>query len=126
MDGGASHGRSCSLVRCGPRADAVGVKVAQVEYKVVTQVRIFHEDTPRARKADRVIQGVQLRPVCRSRAPVSPRSGDRQSASTLRGSGKREKSAAMGDEDDSPSIIVAEVYVEGNDIVLGVAPEWEY
>jgi len=31
----------------------------------------------------------------------------------------------MGDEDDSPSIIVAEVYVEGNDIVLRVTPEWE-
>lgn len=126
MDGSASYGRSCGLVRCGPRADAIGVKVAQVEYKVVTQMRIFHEDTPRACEADRVVQRVQLRPVCRSRAPVSPRSGDRRYASPLRGSGKRAKSAAMGDEDDPSSMVIAEVYVEGDDIVLGLAPEWKY
>ena len=126
MDGSASHGRSCGLVRCGPRADAMRVKVAQVEYKVVTQVRIFHKDTPRACETNRVIQRVQLRPVCRLRAPVSPRSGDRRYASALRGSGKRAKSAAMGDEDDSSPMVIAEVYVEGDDIVLGVAPEWEY
>ena len=31
----------------------------------------------------------------------------------------------MGNEDDSPSMVIAEVYVEGDDIVLGVAPEWK-
>jgi hypothetical protein len=57
-------------------------------------------------------------------------SSDTTSSSRARGSaasGKREKSAAMGDEDGPSSVVVAEVYVESDDVVLaGVAPEWEY
>jgi hypothetical protein len=32
----------------------------------------------------------------------------------------------MSNEDDSPSMVITEVYVEGDDIILGVTPEWKY
>jgi hypothetical protein len=93
---------------------------------VVAQVRIFHEDASRACKAHRVIQRVQLHPVSRSWAPIFPRSSIwwHTRVRPYRG-GKRKKSAPTSDEDDSPSMVVAEKDFECEDTVLGVAPEWE-
>jgi hypothetical protein len=103
-----------------------GLNSRRSSTKWLRRCEYFTEDASRAGEADRVVQRVQLHPVGRLWAPIFPRFGRGQHTGPgAQWEGKREESAPTSDEDDPPSVVVAKVDIEGKDIVLRVAPEWE-
>jgi len=80
--------------------------------KWLRRCEYFTEDASQACDADRVVQKVQLHPVGRLWAPIFPCFGRGQHTGS--GAQWEGKSAPPSDEDNSPSVVVAEVDIEAS------------